>query len=553
VDASAGVLVPPVAPGLAGAFGLAVDQDWVYVFNPRRAGESARLLPLGTGDGDPTAGVTHGVSAVDEAAGVAYLVRGRGLLALDLVAPAAREVALRGGASLGGLVSMEWDAAGRRLLGLAVMDGYTALAQVDPLQGAVTPLSALPPCGDMECAPAQGVSALDGAGAGTYYAASAGALYAFSAADGSLVWYSALVPDSDAPPAGEDGTGGLASLEFGPEAGLLGVAVRGDAVEVVSVGTGGARGVRGAMRPLVTLLDSSLAGGVVAGVSAYRAGGPGSLGWYFVVSGDRFLSANLDTGLVSQVRPAADLAPSQLALMALVPFIAPVAKAPEELGAVADARPPPAPAPDIAIRGVGAALPLSASYAGGVDGAGAALLAKAYTFAVVGGDVAAGDSLLLAALGDCGAPVPGGGPFAIPSAKAANVTMVLSFRDSAVAQFCYRRRDARDALYQAMLWGGVGNEAGPALEVPLTVAAFVVCELAAARAGKCPFAMAANPWAGATLSVGLQGPLRAGDTLALVGQSPLAPADSLCAGAPALASSQLFGVVNDASRSVGVA
>ena len=556
MDSSADVLVPPVVPGLAGVFGLAVDQDWVYVFDPLRAGESARLLALDeSGSGGFASAITHGVSAVDEISGVAYLVRGRGLVALDLVQPAVLEIALRGGNSLGGFVSMEWDPVGVRLLGLAVLDGYTLLAQVDPLQGAVSPLSELPPCGDMDCSPAQGVSALDASGSGAYYAASSRILYAFSASNGSLIWYSTLAADGTI----VDGTleedlGGLTSLEFGPMAGLVGVAVRGDAVELVAIGTGDGHGVRGVMRMLVRVFDSALAGSVVAGVSAYRSGGPGSLGWYYLVSEDRFLAADLDTGIVSQFRPSQELAPSQLALMALIPFLAPASSAGAELGAIADARPPAAPAPDIGIVGVSASLPLSASFAFRVSSSGVVLKAQSYTFTVVGADVAAGDSLLLALLGDCGTPVAGGGPYAILSAGVANVTMVLSFVKPALAQFCYRRRGARDSLYQTIQWGGVNGEAGPALEVPLTVASFVVCEVGAMRIGKCPLAVVNDKISGATLSVGVKGPLSSGDSLALVEYIPTLPVDTLCESAQTLAASdlsELYGIINDAGRSAG--
>ena len=254
------------------------------------------------------------------------------------------------------------------------------------------------------------------------------------------------------------------------------------------------------------------------------------------------LAVNLDTGLVSQYQPSLGLDPSQLILLQLPSFQPPpaTADAADTAPPLYDARVSSSKPPDIRVEGVGAALPFSSSYPPLNGSTGRR--ANTISFRVVGADVAAGDSIVLAAHGNCSSVVAGGGPLTVASAGAANLSMQLVFDQPVAAQMCYRRATARDLLYQALPW-----QAAPLqLALELTVVSFLMCSSAGANPA-CP-AVPLDPWQGPSLSLLVRGPLADGDAIMLVAYDTLISKASLCNMSRPIAAKQVYGL-EDASRS----
>jgi len=455
-------LAVPSAPGGEGpGFGVVVDGSQVMVFDAADPREVVGVLDLGD-----LGTVTHGVSALDASGDTIYFIAGGALAAVSLSSPAVAHVPLRApDALMGGFVSMEWDPARTRLVGLALLDGEMAVAALDVTLGNVSKLADLPACGTCECSPAQGVSALD-AEAGVYYLASQVTLLGVSAGDGSLVSYTTVVH-------GNRPFNGFASLEFhapgggaGASLGLLGVALLGEDVELVKVDP-----VTGTLESIAYIFDADFSGQVFGGISALTPSGS----HYMVLSHARLLAVDLATRVVSHYNPYASEVSEvsnsggQWGFLEMSSFLPPDFSALPDSSSVvnASASAPPldVSALDIRILHLEDSLPVRPGGAGSY-----------FAVQVTGLDVFANDSLKVAPAGGCLATLPGGEATLLGADGAATVSFALALTTShapGAAQLCYRRAADASGAWREVMWG----EARERLTFPLTMAAFQVAPL----------------------------------------------------------------------------
>jgi hypothetical protein len=151
IDVRSAISVPPISQVPKAFFALAVDERMVKVFDPRATDYGNDLFSLEAGDT-----VVQGVSALNDEAGLVYLISGGKLVALDLTVPAQSALLLRSGAdAMENIASMKWDRVRKRLLALAMLDGESVMVTVNTMVGVLTRMSDLPACGSCECSPAQ--------------------------------------------------------------------------------------------------------------------------------------------------------------------------------------------------------------------------------------------------------------------------------------------------------------------------------------------------------------------------------------------------------------
>jgi hypothetical protein len=151
IDVRSAISVPPISQVPKAFFALAVDERIVKVFDPRATDYGNDLFSLEAGDT-----VVQGVSALNDEAGMVYMVSGGKLVALDLTVPSQSALLLRSGAdAMGNIASMKWDRVRKRLLALAMLDGESVMVTVNTMVGVLTRMSHLPACGSCECSPAQ--------------------------------------------------------------------------------------------------------------------------------------------------------------------------------------------------------------------------------------------------------------------------------------------------------------------------------------------------------------------------------------------------------------
>lgn len=510
VDRRIGVVVPPVAGPQRAGFGVFTDGEWVMAFNEQNPREAFRLAQL-----EDAGGITHGVSALDVEGGAMFFVSGGKLMQVNLESPSLAQVQLRvDSATMGGFVNMEWDPVAGRLIGLALLDGEMVMATVDHRLGNVTRLSAearLPACGACECSPTQGVSALDPV-ARIYYMSSQLTLLAVSAEDGRVLWQTSVVM-------GASGFQGFASLEFDSVGrpgvyaprGLMGMALRGDAVELVQIDSR-----TGDLHTLAMVFDEEFAGSIVGGVSALTAGSER----YLALAQARLLSIDLNSLVVSYyATPGVSEEGEDAAsggggwsLMEASRFMPPpesettessadsleYQNSPECVGAL-----------DITVLGLEDSMPIKRGGNGNF-----------FSVTIVGVDVAVGDRVKIAWDGDCRDTILGGGPFPITSAGSHSQAFSLEFQYAGFAQFCYSRDDGFDEVFRPLSWGSSRNN--PTFF--LTVASFDVVPT--------PLPV------GTPLSLELLGALSPADVLKLVADDGTINPVDLCSRGPLYAGTQ---------------
>jgi hypothetical protein len=520
IETSPGIVVPSEcnsagcnsASSVPG-FGVVVESDRVMIFDSNDPSQAVGIVTLEDGTGS----VTQGVSALDREGDMVYFIAGGKLLSLELSYPSIMSVPLDTGAdNILGFVSMEWDAAGQRLVGLALVDGELTLASVEPVSGNVTRIADLSSCGSCECSPSQGVSAFDPEH-GVYYMASQVTVMAINSSTGALVSQASVVQ-------GEDGFLGFASLEYdghGHEPsylpiGLMGVALRGDAVELVQIDTDS-----GAMKTIAKIFDEIFTGQIVGGISALT---PGHLR-YMLLSQARLLAVDLERGVVSHYNPYSFGASGAWAFLEMSCFLKPLKDhvSSQTGGNSTNVVPPPVDLAElnITVVGVEESMPIKR---------GSVALGNYFSLRLSGSDVAPGDHVQLSAPGDCSTVLPDGGPFKIMShgTHLQRFYVELEEKEPGYARLCYSRPDGFDAAFRPLPYGGVSG--AWLVDFPTTMAFFSVSHA--------PIPL------GTSVSLTLSGALSAGDTFRIVmDDGTINPAD-LCLRAPLYPGTEHVAVVS---------
>jgi hypothetical protein len=500
-------IVVPTTSDLAGApgFGVVVESDRVMIFDSHDPSQATVNLRIQEGIGT----VTHGVSAFDRLGDVVYFIAGGNLMALELFSPTLIPVLLKSGAGdLLGFVSMEWDVIHDRLVGLALVDGEMSMCTVDVVSGNVTRLAPLPACGTYECSPSQGVSALDAA-RNIYYMTSQVAVVAVNASTGALISQASVVQ-------GDEGFLGFASLEFDGQGhhplyvplGLMGVALRGDMVELVQINP-----ETGSSSRLANIFDDSFTGQIVGGISALAPGNS----HYMLLAQSRLLAIDLETRVVTCHSPYSAGASSAWAFLEMSRFLPPVdgsygnyVNAETGTNSLNDVKlPVPLTKLNITVVGLTESLPVKR---------GSVASGNFFSIQLLGSDVAAGDKILVSRSGDCSRVLPGGGPFTIMSKGKHQQAFYLELADTLPmdAQLCYSRPDGFDAAFRALPYGGTSG--AWLVDFPTTMALFTVKQI--------PLPV------GTPVSMTFSGALAAGDTFRIVKNDlSINPVD-LCSQAP---------------------
>jgi len=502
IERSHGIVVPTAsdrsgAPG----FGVVVENDLVMIFDSHDPSQAVGIVTLEEGTGS----VTHGVSALDRGGDVVYFIAGGLLLALELSSPSLVTVPLKTGAqNMLGFVSMEWDVTHERLVGLALVDGEMAICTVDTVSGNVTRISDLPACGTCECSPSQGVSALDTA-RGIYYMASQVTVLAMNASTGALVSQTSVVQ-------GEEGFLGFASLEFDGQGhhpryipiGLMGVALRGDMVELVHINP-----QTGAMKTLAKIFDEIFTGQIVGGISALTP----AHSHYMLLAQSRLLAVDLETRVVSYYSPYSAGASGAWAFLEMSRFLKPledyvqaqtggdntnVVQRPTE---VADL--------NITVVGLEESLPVKR---------GSMMSGNFFSARFSGADIDVGHRIQVSPADDCRTVLPGGGPFEVMSSgmHTQRFYLQLDDREPSYAQFCYSRPDGFDGAFRPLPYGGVPGDW--LVEFSTTMAFFSL--------NQAPVPV------GTSVSLTLSGALAAGDTFRVVLNDGSINVADLCLRAP---------------------
>ena len=502
IERSDGIVVPPASDmSAAPGFGIVVESDLVMIFDSHDPSQAVGIVTLEEGTGS----VTHGVSALDRYGDVVYFIAGGLLLALELSSPTLVTVPLKTGAqNMLGFVSMEWDVTRERLVGLALVDGEMAMCTVDTVSGNVTRIADLPACGTCECSPSQGVSALDTA-RGVYYIASQMTVLAIDSSTGALVSQTSVVQ-------GEEGFLGFASLEFDGHGhhpryipmGLMGVALRGDMVELVHINP-----ETGAMDTLAKIFDEIFTGQIVGGISSLTP----AHSHYMVLAQSRLLAIDLETRVVSYYSPYSAGASGAWAFLEMSRFLKPSEEYVEAQtgGDRTNGVAPPTEVAHLNITVVG--LEGSQPVKRGSMASGNFFSAR-----FSGADMAVGHRIQVSPSGGCNAVLPGGGPFDIMSngMHTQRFYLELDDKEPGYAQFCYSRPDGFDAAFRPLPFGGVPGSL--LVEFSTTMAFFSL--------NQAPVPV------GTSVSLTLSGALAAGDTFRLVMNDGSINVADLCLRAP---------------------
>jgi len=483
---SDGTVVPEASEARgAPGFGLVVESDLVMIFDSHDPSQAVGIVTLEEGVGS----VTHGVSALDREGDVVYFIAGGKLLALELSSPTLVTIPLRTGAdNLVGFVSMEWDETYNRLIGLALVDGEMTMCTVDAVSGNVTQLEYLAACGSCECSPSQGVSALDTV-RGIYYVASQVVVLALNASTGGLVSQTSVVQ-------GEEGFLGFASLEFDGQGhhplyipkGLMGVALRGDFVELVEIDP-----ATGAMHTLAKIFDEVFTGQIVGGISALTPGHS----HYMLLAQSRLLAVDLETNIVSYYSPYSAEGSSAWAFLEMSRFLKPLEENVQAQTGGDSANLVQLPVDvadlDIAVVGLEESLPIKR----GSNASG-----NFFAVRLEGSGVAVGHRVQVSPAGDCSRALRGGGPFEITTNGMHTQAFYLDLdgKEPGEAQFCYSRPDGFDATFRPMPYDGIPGSW--LVSFPTTMAFFSL--------DKSPVPV------GSAASLTLSGALAAGDTFRIV-------------------------------------
>jgi hypothetical protein len=514
IEKSPGIVVPSECNSAGGApgFGVVVESDRVVIFDAHDPSQAVGNFTLEEGTGS----VTHGVSALDREGDMVYFIAGGKLLSLELAYPSVVSVPLNTGAdNILGFVSMEWDSARQRLVGLALVDGELMLASVEPVSGNVSRISDLSSCGTCECSPSQGVSALD-TERGVYYMASQVTVTAINSSTGAIVSQASVVQ-------GEDGFFGFASLEYDGQGhaprfipmGLLGVALRGDTVELVHIDTNS-----GAMKTIAKIFDEVFTGQIVGGISALTP----DHAHYMLLSQARLLAVDLASGVVSHYSPYAFGASGAWAFLEMSCFLKPLQDhvAAQTGRRSANVVPPPVDLAElnITVVGVEESTPIKR---------GSVASGNYFAIRLTGSDIAPGDRVQISASGDCGTVLPGGGPFEIVSHGMHLQRFYLELDgEPGYAQLCYSRPDGFGAAFRSLPYGVA--QGAMLVDFPTTMAYFSVSHA--------PIPL------GTAVSLTLSGALSAGDLFRIVmDDGTVNPAD-LCLRAPLYPGTEPVAVVS---------